>query len=168
MALLESIGDATLTVGLGFVAFASWFNTGEFDEIVRWTQTVIDLADGRCRHGRRLRNGVATVDRDGFPRNCPVVAGPGPDGAKISATPSRWRKNSDPATLAFILAWTYGLEIAYGVLLAEDSALRASEEAMQNCTENRQRQRGDPVRVRVGACSVASRRTRLTGGADWS
>ena len=27
MALLESIGDSTLTVGLGFVAFASWFNT---------------------------------------------------------------------------------------------------------------------------------------------
>jgi hypothetical protein len=40
-------------------------------------------------------------------------------------------QDSDPATLAFILAWTYGLEIAYGVFPADDSAVRASEAAMQ-------------------------------------
>ena len=46
MALLESIGDPTLTMGLAFVAFANWFDGGEFGEILRWSQTVIDLADG--------------------------------------------------------------------------------------------------------------------------
>ena len=46
MALLESIGDPTLTMGLAFVAFASWFDSGEFGEILRWSQTVIDLAAG--------------------------------------------------------------------------------------------------------------------------
>ena len=46
MALLESIGDPTLTIGLAFVAFANWFNVGEFGEILRWSQTVIDLAGG--------------------------------------------------------------------------------------------------------------------------
>ncbi len=46
MALLESIGDPTLTVGLAFVAFANWLDVGEGDEILRWSQTVIDLAAG--------------------------------------------------------------------------------------------------------------------------
>ena len=46
MALLESIGDPTLTVGLAFVAFVNWFDTGEFGELLRWSQTVIDLAAG--------------------------------------------------------------------------------------------------------------------------
>ena len=40
-------------------------------------------------------------------------------------------RNSDPTTLACVVAWTYGLEIQFGVLRADDSALRASEEAMQ-------------------------------------
>src|SRR5271156_4700196 len=46
MALLESIGDPHLTTGLAFVAFANWFACGEFDEILRWSQTVVDLAAG--------------------------------------------------------------------------------------------------------------------------
>ncbi|PRC62525.1 hypothetical protein C6A85_02600, partial [Mycobacterium sp. ITM-2017-0098] len=46
MALLQSIGDPNLTVGLAFGAFANWFNSGEFGEILRWSQVVIDLAGG--------------------------------------------------------------------------------------------------------------------------
>ncbi len=131
MALLESIGDATLTVGLGFVAFASWFNTGEFDEIVRWTQTVIDLADGDAAMGAVFGMAsplsVAMAFR-GISRWWLGQPGWREDLRDALAM----AQNSDLATLAFILAWTYGLEIAYGVLLADDSALRASEEAMQN------------------------------------
>ena len=46
MALLESIGDPTLTIGLAMVGFATWSDAGEFGEILRWSQTVIDLAAG--------------------------------------------------------------------------------------------------------------------------
>ena len=46
MALLESIGDPTLTMGLAFIAFANWCDAGEFGELLRWSQTVIDLAAG--------------------------------------------------------------------------------------------------------------------------
>ena len=46
MALLESIGDPTPTMGLAFGAFCNWFDAGEFGEILRWSQTVIDLAAG--------------------------------------------------------------------------------------------------------------------------
>jgi hypothetical protein len=40
-------------------------------------------------------------------------------------------RNSDPTTLALVLAWTYGLAITYGVIRADDSAVHASEEALQ-------------------------------------
>jgi hypothetical protein len=39
-------------------------------------------------------------------------------------------QNSDPATLGLVVTWTYGA-IAYGVLRADDAALRAVEEAVQ-------------------------------------
>ena len=40
-------------------------------------------------------------------------------------------KNSDPTTLAGVVAWTYGLAMHYGVLRVDDSAVRAIEEAVQ-------------------------------------
>ena len=46
MALLESIGDPTLTMGLAFIACSNWGDAGEFGEVLRWSQTVIDLAAG--------------------------------------------------------------------------------------------------------------------------
>ena len=46
MALLESIGDPTLTMGLAFIGFNVWGDAGEFGEVLRWSQTVIDLAAG--------------------------------------------------------------------------------------------------------------------------
>ena len=33
-------------MGLAFVAIRQWFDAGEFGEVLRWSQTVIDLADG--------------------------------------------------------------------------------------------------------------------------
>ncbi len=51
MALLESIGNPTLTVGLAFPAFCSWFAGGEIGELLRWSQTVVDLADGDLTKG---------------------------------------------------------------------------------------------------------------------
>ena len=40
-------------------------------------------------------------------------------------------RRSDPATFAAVVAWTYALAMQYGVLRADDSAVRAIEEAVQ-------------------------------------
>src|SRR5260370_13968509 len=45
-ALLESIGDRTLTVGLSFAALAAKHETGEMAEVLRLAQRAIDLAGG--------------------------------------------------------------------------------------------------------------------------
>ena len=139
MALLESIGDPTLTMGLAFMAFVNWVDAGEFGEILRWSQTVIDLAEGDPAKGAGFGvgsplaialacRGVARwwLGRPGWRQDL--------DDAVAMA------RNSDPATLAAVVAWTYGFAMQYGVLRADDSAVRAIEEAVQTA-------RSDPATI---------------------
>jgi class 3 adenylate cyclase len=129
MALLESIGDPTLTMGLAFVAFANWFESGEFGEILRWSQIVIDLAGGDPAKGA------------GFGMGSPLAVAVAFRGvARWWLGRPGWRQDlhdavamarkSDPATFGVVVTWTYGA-IVYGVLRADDSALRTIEEAVQ-------------------------------------
>ena len=46
MALIESVDDPTLTVGLSFAAIYAKGESGEWCDVLRWSQRVIDLADG--------------------------------------------------------------------------------------------------------------------------
>ncbi|MFY9919521.1 MAG: cyclase, partial [Mycobacterium sp.] len=134
MMLLQSIGDPGLTMGLAFVAFSNWFDSGEFGELLRWSQTVIDLAEGDPTKGAAF--GIGS----------PLAIGLAMRGvARWWLGRPGWRqdlldavamaRNSDPTTFALVVAWTYGLEIGFGVLRADDTALYASEEAVQ--TANR-------------------------------
>ena len=131
MALLESIGDPTPTIGLAFVAFCNWFDAGEFGEILRWSQTVIDLAGGDPTKGAGFGVGSPLAVALAFRGVCSVVAGP----SRMAPGPPRRRRDGPtqrpPTTLAGVVAWTYGFAIQYGVLRADDSALRAIEEAVQ-------------------------------------
>ena len=45
-ALLESVGDPTLTVGLSFAPIYAKVESAEWCDVLRWSQRVIDLADG--------------------------------------------------------------------------------------------------------------------------
>ena len=130
MALLESIGDPTLTIGLAFVAFASWFESGEFGEILRWSQTVIDLADGDATKGAGFGMGsplAIAVTFRGLARWWLGHADWHEDlrGAVAMA------KSSDPATLGVVVTWAYGVAICHGVLRADDSALHTIADALQ-------------------------------------
>jgi class 3 adenylate cyclase/RecA/RadA recombinase len=130
MALLESIGDPTLTVGLSMVAFACWSDSGEFSELLRWSQTVVDLAAGDPAKGA------------GFGIGSPLAVALTWRGvARYWLGRPGWRQDlqdavamariSDPATLVAVVTWTYGWAIHYEVLRADDSAVRAIEEAVQ-------------------------------------
>jgi len=46
MALIDSIGDPTLTVGLSFPPIYAKAESAEWGDVLRWSQRVIDLADG--------------------------------------------------------------------------------------------------------------------------
>ncbi|AFM19147.1 adenylate/guanylate cyclase family protein [Mycolicibacterium chubuense NBB4] len=130
MALLESIGDANLTTGLAFVAFANWFNAGDIDAIARWSQTVIDLADGDPSKGAGFGVGSPLAIATAFRSISRWWLGrPGwREDLENSLTIAR---NSDPATLALAIAWTYALAIGAGVLLADDVIVTEIEKTVE-------------------------------------
>ena len=54
LALIESIGDPNLTVGLSFAAVYARAERGEWGDMLRWSQTAIDLADGDPSKGNMM------------------------------------------------------------------------------------------------------------------
>jgi len=130
MALLESIGDPALTIGLAPVAFVNWFDAGEFGELLRWSQTIVDLAAGDSTKGAGFGFGsplaVALAWR-GLSRWW--LGRPGwrqdlPDAVAMA-------RDRDPTFFGAVVCWTLGHAMQYGVLRADDAAVRASEEAVQ-------------------------------------
>jgi len=129
MALLESIGDLTPAMGLVAIVFVNWLGVGEFGEILRWSQTVIDLAAGDPTKGA------------GFGVGSPLaIASAWRGTARWWLGRPGWRQDlhdavalarrSNPETLSGAVAWTYGFAMQYGVLRVDDSALRAGEDAV--------------------------------------
>ncbi|MCU1695855.1 MAG: cyclase [Mycobacterium sp.] len=132
MALIETIGDPTLTVGLSFMAIVIKIQTGEMAEALRWSQTVVDLADGdpikgNVVFGSPLALALATR---GTARWALGRAGWRDDYDQALAM----ARSTDPMSHARVITYTYGAAIAGGVLLADDAALRDIEEAL-NITE---------------------------------
>ena len=129
MALLESIGDPSLTIGVAFLSMAIRFDTGDFADIFRWSQTVIDWADGDPAKGNLIVGsplavalvwrGVARfwLGREGWRQDL--------DDAVAMA------RRIDPATYAMVVSYKYGFGIGAGVLLADDTAVREIEDAVQ-------------------------------------
>ena len=130
MALLESIGDPTPTMGLSFAAFCAWVDAGKFGEILRWSQTVIDLAGGDPTKGAGFGMGSPLATALAFRGTARWWMGR--NGWKQDLHDAlAMARHSTPETLASVVAWTYGFAIQYGVLRADDSSVRDIEEAVQ-------------------------------------
>jgi hypothetical protein len=133
MALLDSIGDPAMTVGLCFGAFANWFNSGDFGEILRWSQSAIDLADGDATLGAEYGIGSPLAIAHAF-RGI----------ARFWFGIEGWRDDltgavsivqaSDPSSVALVLGWTFAAVI-YGALEADDATLRTFGAAMEIAEE---------------------------------
>ncbi|MGY4653271.1 adenylate cyclase [Mycobacterium sp. URHB0021] len=128
-ALLESIADPTLMVGLAVGTIGVRVVTGEIGEVLRWSDTVIDLAHddpvkGNYVMGSPLATAYATRS---LARWC--LARPG------------WRndieravelaRNSDPWTRATVMFFTFGTSIACGVQTVDDVAHREIDDALR-------------------------------------
>ncbi len=130
MALLESIGDPTPTMGLSFGAFCVWGDAGKFGEILRWSQTVIDMARGDPTKGAGFGMGSPLATALAFRGTARWWLGR-PGWQQDLHDALVMARRSTPETLASVVAWTYGFAMQYGVLRADDSAVRAIEEAVQ-------------------------------------
>ena len=134
MALLDSIGDPALTVGAGSMAILMKYRTGEIADVLRWSQTVIDWADGDPAKGNLIVGSPLAValvwrgtarfwlGRDGWRQDL--------DDAVAMA------RNTDPLTHALVVFWKYGWAITNEVLVADDTAVRELDEALQIAEES--------------------------------
>ena len=129
MALIESFGDPTLTVGLSFAAIYAKLETAEWCDALRWSQRVIDLADGDPSKGNLIIGSplaVAFAQR-AMARYC--LGRPGwRNDRRHSLTIVR---SADPASYAVVVGYVYLAGIPNGVLRPDDSAVREIEDALQ-------------------------------------
>ena len=128
MALAESVGDATLTVGLSFPLIYGKIESAEWCEVLRWSQAVVDLADGDPSSGNFLVGcplALAITTR-GMARYW--LGRPGwledlRDGQPMA-------RGADPASYAGVVGYTYLMGIPLGVLRPDDRALQEIEDAL--------------------------------------
>jgi hypothetical protein len=130
MALVESIGDAALIVGLSVGALAIKIAIGEMAEALRLAQRVIDLAEGDPAKGNFIGLGsplaMALASR-GVARFWLGLPGWRDDFDQALAMPD----TTDPMSRSIIVHWTYGLATTDGALVTNDTALREIDEALQ-------------------------------------
>jgi class 3 adenylate cyclase len=129
MALLESIGDPTLIVGLSFAAIAARCENGEPIDMLRWSQVVIDMADGDPAKGNFIIGSplALALAWRGLARWWLGRPGWRKDFERAVAM----ARSTDPMTHAMVIGYKYTPAIPLGVVLPDDAAVRDIDEAMQ-------------------------------------
>jgi hypothetical protein len=129
MALIESLGDSTLTVGLTpFLVYAK-MESAEWCDMLRWSQTVIDLADGDPSKGNFIFGSplAVAVTTRGMARY--FLGRPGwRDDLRHGLAMTR---SADPMSYATVVGFVYIAGIPFGVLSPDDRALREIEDALR-------------------------------------
>ena len=127
--LIESLGDPTLTVGLSVPVLYANLECAEWSDALRWSQKVIDLADGDPSKG-------------GFIVGSPLaLAFTTRAMARYWLGRSGWRddlrqglamgRTADPVSHLAVVTYVYFAGIPNGVLAADDSAMREIEDALR-------------------------------------
>ncbi len=128
-ALIESIGDPTLTVGLSFPVIYAKAHSGEWGDVLRWSQRTIDLADGDPSKGNFIFGSplaLAFTTR-ALARWC--LGRPGwRDDLRHGVAMAR---SADPLSYATVVAYVYWPGIPLGALAADDRAVREIEDALR-------------------------------------
>ncbi|HEV7581061.1 MAG TPA: adenylate/guanylate cyclase domain-containing protein [Mycobacterium sp.] len=129
MALIESIGDPTLTVGLSFAAIYAKFESGEWADVLRWSQQVIDLADGDPSKGNFIVGSpvARAFTTRAMARYCLGRPGWRDDlGHGVALA-----RSADPASYATVVTYVYFTGIPHGVLRPDDRAMREIQDSLR-------------------------------------
>ncbi len=128
-ALIESLGDPNLTVGLSPSVIRPKVSISEWSEVLRWSQRVIDLADGDPAKGNFIIGSplaLAFATR-GMGRYWLGLPGWRDDQRHGLALASR----ADPISHTGATAYVYFPAFLNGVLVPDDSAVRDIEDALR-------------------------------------
>ena len=145
--LIESIGDATLTVGLSVPLIYAKAESGEWWDVLRWSQQIIDLADGDPSKGNFIVGSPLAVAF--ATRAC----------ARYCLGRPGWRDDlrhglamacsADPMSYATVVSYVYLVGIPFGVLAPDDRAVREIEDALQNAERS-----GDDLAVAIARMTL--------------
>jgi class 3 adenylate cyclase len=128
VALLESVGDPTLTIGLLFAVVVAKFQTAELAEVLRLASTVVELADGDPTKGNIIMGSplsAALVWRGTARWVC------GRDGWREDLDRGvEMAQRYDPLSLAATIAYKYVTAVPRGALLVDESVLDEIETAL--------------------------------------
>lgn len=128
VALIESISDPTLTVGLSFTPIRAKMASGEWSEMLRLSQRVIDLAEGDPTKGN-------------FLFGCPLaLAFAQRATARYALGLPGWRddqrrglavaQGADSLSYVTVVSYVYTAAVPAGALRPHDSTLREIEDAL--------------------------------------
>ena len=125
----ESVDDPTLTVGLSVPLVYAKIESGEWCDVLRWSQRVIDLADGDPSKGNLLFGSPLALALTSRAM------------ARYWLGRSGWRddlrqglamgRSADPVSHATVVTYVYFAGIPCGVLAADDSSVREIEDALR-------------------------------------
>ncbi len=129
MALIESLGDTTLTVGLSVAPIYAKNASAEYSDALRWSQAVIDLAGGDPSKGDIIIGSplAVTLAWRAVARYCLGRPGWRDDQRQALAT----ARSAGPFSYADVVCYVYSPAIPSGVLRPDDSAMREIEDALR-------------------------------------
>jgi hypothetical protein len=128
-ALIESVGDPTLTVGLSFALLYARAENGEWCDVLRWSQRVIDLADGDPSKGNFIVGSPLALAYTSRALARYWLGRPGwRDDLRHGLAMAR---SADPFSYATVGTYAYLPGILNGVLRPDDSAVREIEDALR-------------------------------------
>jgi hypothetical protein len=129
MALIESIDDPNLTVGLFLPVVYGELETAEYSDVLRWSQRVIDLADGDPSKGDFL---IGSPLAYAFTTRGMARLGLGRPGWRDDLRHGlAMARSADPVSYAAVVSLGYVGGIPNGVLRPDDSAMREIEDALR-------------------------------------
>jgi class 3 adenylate cyclase len=127
--LIESLDDPALTVGLSFALIYAKTETGESLEVLRWSERVIELADGDPSKGNFLVGSPLAV---AFTTRAAARYWLGRPGWREDLRHGlAMARNSDPMSYGIVVGYVYFPGIPVGTLVADDSSVRELEEAVE-------------------------------------
>jgi class 3 adenylate cyclase len=130
MALIESVGDPTLTVGLSFAPIYAKLETVELSDMLRWSQAVIDLADGDPSKGNFILGSPLAL---AFATRASARMGLGSPGWRDDLRHAlAMGRSADPQSYAQAVAYVYSCGgIPHGVLTPDDRVMGEIEDALR-------------------------------------
>ena len=129
MALIESVDDPTLTVGLSLRPIYAKVESGEWSDVLRWSQRVIDLADGDPSKGNFIIGSPLAIALTTRAMARYSLGRPGwRDDLRQALAMAR---SADPVSYARVVIYVYGPGIPSGVLRPDDRAVREIEDALR-------------------------------------